>query len=266
VVPAALRELRAHQLEHARSLRQKILRRIHDEAPRMRLPDTKNPQVYFGRFNSRFGSQRVLSVVSVLEGRRSKVNQRVVPTQFVRQRRVHGRKKIIGARPVRRSVNGSTVAEDDGSVMAGGGFFKLPLDMKNGALRGSSGCYVGAPRKAAPEDDAGGFRKNLDMLAKGRVPDEFERCRLAGAGAAGEDDTARNMRIRTVAKGSWLSAVQMDTETVPTWAFLKSPGSERLRRRSRGRWGIVRRRSASYTTRDPRVSAGFGSDIQLASP
>jgi len=199
VMAATFGQLGSHQFEYPRRLREEIGCRVDDEAPRVRFPDAQDPHVNFCGLDCRLGPQRILVVVPVIQRRRPQVNHCVVAPQFVAERRVHGREEIVGAGPVRSAVDGSAVAEDNGRVIARGGFFKLPLDVKNGALRGSSCFRVTAPRESTSEDDPGGFGKNLDMLAKGRPPDEFERRRLAGTGAAGEDDTPRNVRVRTVA-------------------------------------------------------------------
>jgi len=197
---AAFGQLGPHQLEHARRFREEIGCGVDDKSPRVCFPGAQNPQIYRCGFDRRLSAQRIPSVVTVLEGWRAKVNDRIVAAKFVSERRVHGAEEIIGAGPVRGPVDGSAIAQDNGGVIASGGFFELPLDVKNRPLRGSSCRRVSTPREPTPENDAGGFRKNLDVLAKGRAADEFERCRLAGAGAAGEDDTARSMRIRTVAR------------------------------------------------------------------
>ena len=160
---AAFGQLGPHQLEHARRFREEIGCGVDDKSPRVYFPDAQNPQIYRCGFDRCLGPQRIPPVVPVLEGRRAKVDDRVVPPEFVGERCVHVREEIIGTGPVRGAVDGSAVAEDNGGVIASGAFFELPLDVKNGALRGSSCRRVSTPGEPAPEDDAGGFGKNLDM-------------------------------------------------------------------------------------------------------
>jgi hypothetical protein len=213
---AAFGQLGPHHVKHSRRFGEEIGCRVDDKSPRVPFPDAQDPQVYRRSFDRRFGAQRISSVVTVLKGWSTQMNHRVVPQEFVRERRMHVGEEIFGARPVRGAIDRTAVAEDDRGVRTGAGFFKLALDVENGALRGPSRRCVRAPRKPTAEDDTGRFRKNVDVLAKGRTPDEFKRCRLAGTWAAREYDTARNMRIRAVAGDHGSSALQMDTVTVPT--------------------------------------------------
>jgi hypothetical protein len=55
-----------------------------------------------------------------------------------------------------------------------------------------------APRKAAAEDDAGGFRERLDVLAEEEA-NELEDGGLARSGTAREDDAAGHVALTAVA-------------------------------------------------------------------
>jgi hypothetical protein len=111
--------------------------------------------------------------------------------------------------------------------------------MKDGALRGPSGEGVRAPRKAAPEDDAGRFGENLDMLAKRCAADEFERRRLSGTRSTGEHDTARHMRVGTVAADHGCLALHGHSDRANE-ICVKVAAPDGFTRCGEGQWGIVR--------------------------
>src|SRR5688572_24160022 len=119
----------------------------------MGFPNTKQPFIDLGGSGGRLGSQWIPVVVAALQRRGTKMNHAGIPIRLVRLARAGRRPKARRARPVRRAVNRSAVAQHDCRGARVGDALQLSLDKEDGALPTALPFTRSDPWESAAEDD-----------------------------------------------------------------------------------------------------------------
>lgn len=97
-------------------------------------------------------------VVAVLQRGRTQVDHGVVPTELDLNGGSQGGPELRQRpRPVREPVNGSTITQDDGWIVAVSRGFQFALNMENRPLCRTSTNLVILPWESTTEDHTGGF-------------------------------------------------------------------------------------------------------------
>ena len=112
-MPTALRQFLAHYVQHVRRLIEEVRRWIDDEPARVTEPSLSDPLVECRRLDCGFNSQRILAVVAVGHRRRPQMDHGVISPKLLVERGTDRRPQGVAIRPVRATVHGSPIAEQD---------------------------------------------------------------------------------------------------------------------------------------------------------
>jgi hypothetical protein len=106
--------------------------------------------------------------------------------------------KISSSWPVRCTVDGTTVAQNNGRIHRLCRRFELALHVEDRSLGGSEGFAVGPARESTAKHDSGRFAQHVNVLAE-MFADEFENGGLSCAGPASQHDALVSVLITTFA-------------------------------------------------------------------
>jgi hypothetical protein len=106
--------------------------------------------------------------------------------------------QIAFAHPVRRAIDGPSIAKNDCGRIRIGYRFQFALNMEYCPLRSLTQSRGFASGKTAAEDNAGRFRQYSNVLAKMQT-DQLQNRGLPSAGPAGQDDTSALMWLFALA-------------------------------------------------------------------
>jgi hypothetical protein len=207
VVSAALGHFVSQKRHCLCGLVQEILCRFHDETPRRLGPLGGDPQIDRGRLLDGLEAEWVFTIVGEGRRRRTQVDDGVIARQFNGTRRAHRREEVAFPNPLGRAINRSPVAKHHGGVVGLGDRLELALNVENRTLRRLTQRRAIAAREASAEDDSGGFRERLDVLAE-EEPHQLQDRRFARPRAAREDDAPWPMAFTAVARFHDVSADQ----------------------------------------------------------
>lgn len=147
----ALRQLEAQRRDGASCFLEKIVGTGDDVAPRMTFPSFENALIDRRSFCGIFDAQGIRLIV-VVRGRRTEMEHAMITSELSFAIFFHRLPHALWSRPVRSSIHGSAVAENDGELVAMiSDLFELALDTEDSPLRRSTfDCNVAA-RKSAGE-------------------------------------------------------------------------------------------------------------------